>query len=44
MKAMLSRAQAVGREVIIEVFTSTDGQPLLIYPTLSPSLNHEVER
>jgi hypothetical protein len=30
MQPLLKKAQAAGREVVIEVFHSRDGQPLLI--------------
>jgi hypothetical protein len=36
MEPLLRRAQEVGREVVIEVFQSKDGQPLLIHPALLP--------
>ena len=31
MQPLLKKAQAAGRDVVIEVFHSKDGQPLLIY-------------
>jgi hypothetical protein len=31
MQPLLKRAQAAGREVVIEVFHAKDGQPLLIH-------------
>ena len=31
MQPLLKKAQAAGREVVIEVFHSKDGQPLLIH-------------
>lgn len=34
MRPMLDRARQTGREVVIEVFHGSDGQPLLIHPTL----------
>jgi len=36
MQPLLKKAQAAGREVIIEVFHSKDGQPLLIHTALTP--------
>ncbi len=36
MQPLLKKAQAAGREVVIEVFHSKDGQPLLIHTALTP--------
>jgi CTP:molybdopterin cytidylyltransferase MocA len=36
MRPLLKKAQAAGREVIIEVFHGKDGQPLLIHTALMP--------
>lgn len=36
MKPLLMTAQATGREVVIEVFHSKSGQPLLIHTALLP--------
>ena len=35
MRPLLDKARQTGREVVIEVFHSIDGQPLLIHPKLS---------
>jgi uncharacterized LabA/DUF88 family protein len=36
MEPLLRKAQEAGREVVIDVFQSKDGQPLLIHPALLP--------
>jgi hypothetical protein len=36
MQPLLSKARETGREVIIEVFHTKDGQPLLIHTALLP--------
>jgi hypothetical protein len=36
MEPLLSQARDTGREVVIEVFHSKDGQPLLIHTALRP--------
>jgi hypothetical protein len=36
MQPLLKEAQAAGRDVVIEVFPSKNGVPLLIHPTLLP--------
>ena len=36
MEPLLRKAQEAGREVVIEVFQSKDGQPLLIHTALLP--------
>jgi hypothetical protein len=36
MKPLLQAAQRAGREVVIEVFQSRDGQPLLIHTAMLP--------
>ncbi|MGA2608876.1 MAG: hypothetical protein ABSH01_15640 [Terriglobia bacterium] len=36
MQPLLRKASAARREVVIEVFHSRDGQPLLIHPRLQP--------
>jgi hypothetical protein len=39
MKPLLQRARAERREVVIEVFHSKTGEPLLIHPKLQPEGN-----
>jgi hypothetical protein len=39
MQPLLKKARATGRDVVIEVFHTQDGQPLLIHPTLKPLVN-----
>jgi hypothetical protein len=39
VQPLLRRARAAGRDVVIEVFHSQDGQPLLIHLTLKPVVN-----
>ena len=34
MQPLLKRARQTGREVVIEVFHASDGQPLLIHPAV----------
>ncbi len=36
MRPLLRKAPAAGREVVIEVFHSKDGQPLLMHTALMP--------
>jgi len=36
MEPLLQAAQRAGREVVIEVFQSSDGQPLLIHTAMLP--------
>jgi hypothetical protein len=36
MEPLLRKAREAGRHVVIEVFQSKDGQPLLIHPALLP--------
>jgi uncharacterized LabA/DUF88 family protein len=36
MEPLLRKAQEAGREVVIDVFQSKDGQPLLIHTALLP--------
>ena len=36
MQPLMEKAKAAGREVVIEVFHSKDGQPLLIHTALTP--------
>ena len=36
MQPLLTKARQTGREVVIEVFHSSSGEPLLIHPTLLP--------
>ena len=36
MQPLLGKARAAKRQVVIEVFHSRDGQPLLIHPRLQP--------
>jgi hypothetical protein len=38
MQPLLSRARTGGRDIMIEVFHSADGQPLLIHTALYPNL------
>jgi len=37
MQPLLKKAQATGREIVIEVFHSKDGQPLLIHTAAVPT-------
>jgi hypothetical protein len=39
MEPLLNKARAARGKVVIEVFHSKDGQPLLIYPKLQPENN-----
>jgi hypothetical protein len=44
MQPLLRKARAARREVVIEVFHSRDGQPLLIHPRLQPRTAVNVNR
>jgi hypothetical protein len=35
MRSLFDKGRDTGREVVIEVFHSSSGEPLLIHPTLS---------
>ena len=41
MQPLLGKARAAKREVVIEVFHSRDGQPLLIHPRLQHQDSHQ---
>jgi hypothetical protein len=43
MKPLLNRARKAGRGVLIEVFQSRDGQPILIHTALLPRLGEQKE-